>query len=334
VGRSGEWALGDHVQRRADERPGAQRLAHAACSGLRPLQSGPPPAPRRRSPARCSRSPSARPRRGRQAARARWAPPLRAWRRAGWVLCRCERRGLEHGGEGSPCVRGGRGSRVRGGGPIPSSHSLAQAYLLRTERELWGLLDGGWALPRGAGLAYRRAWLRGVRLAQTPSQLAPRLLELEAALRRWAAQAALAGGPRPRRRDLPPRRCARLARCQPACGRLCVRLRGSRPRPAVPPRSSLPVFVAGWDPYQRDPAELYALERAALDRANNKDSYQRRKIMSLKWQAAGGRRGGRGGRPRKGGGGQGGEGAAEYGGGRGSVAALGPRPAVCRTGRW
>ena len=50
------------------------------------------------------------------------------------------------------------------------------------EKELWGLLGGGWALGGGRGADFRRAWVRAVREAEGPAQLAPRLLEIEAAL--------------------------------------------------------------------------------------------------------------------------------------------------------
>lgn len=60
-----------------------------------------------------------------------------------------------------------------------------QYYLLKVERDLWGLLDGPWGLPEGRGLEHRRLWVRAVREADTPQALVPRLLELEAAIRRW-----------------------------------------------------------------------------------------------------------------------------------------------------
>ncbi|KXZ44090.1 hypothetical protein GPECTOR_74g704 [Gonium pectorale] len=77
--------------------------------------------------------------------------------------------------------------------------AVLQHYLLRTERELWGLLDGGWAAGGSRGLEYRRMWVRLVREAETPAQLAPRFLELEAALRR--SLPVLAPGWDPYRRD-------------------------------------------------------------------------------------------------------------------------------------
>ncbi len=68
--------------------------------------------------------------------------------------------------------------------PSPLALPDTQHYLLRTERELWGLLDGGWALPHGLGAEYRRLWVRAVREAGSAAQLAPRLVDIEGALRR------------------------------------------------------------------------------------------------------------------------------------------------------
>eukprot|EP00198_Chlamydomonas_reinhardtii_P011600 XP_001700937.1 hypothetical protein CHLREDRAFT_187405 [Chlamydomonas reinhardtii] len=59
---------------------------------------------------------------------------------------------------------------------------IMQHFLLVMEKELWGLLGGGWALGGGRGADFRRAWVRAVREAEGPAQLAPRLLEIEAAL--------------------------------------------------------------------------------------------------------------------------------------------------------
>ncbi|GFR49140.1 hypothetical protein Agub_g11157, partial [Astrephomene gubernaculifera] len=88
-----------------------------------------------------------------------------------------------------------RRSSAPRGGPDGSSSSAAaselcgrlavlQRYLLATERELWGLLEGGWGRPGEAGKQWRRQWAAAVRAAASPAQLAPRFLELEAALRR------------------------------------------------------------------------------------------------------------------------------------------------------
>ncbi|KAK9868990.1 hypothetical protein WJX84_004562 [Apatococcus fuscideae] len=74
------------------------------------------------------------------------------------------------------------------GGPEPSDTSsklpsLAN-FLIKAERELWGLLEGPWA--GGQGMAYRRAWGHQVRSATSASQLAAAAEVLEMALRRIA----------------------------------------------------------------------------------------------------------------------------------------------------
>ena len=68
------------------------------------------------------------------------------------------------------------------------------ARLLHIERVLYGLLEGAW--PDGE---WRVAWLSKVRHAASAADVAPRLLELEAALRPGAMRAEwrkapLAGG--------------------------------------------------------------------------------------------------------------------------------------------
>ncbi|KAK9838020.1 hypothetical protein WJX74_009849 [Apatococcus lobatus] len=74
------------------------------------------------------------------------------------------------------------------GGPEPSDSSsklpsLAN-YLIKAERELWGLLEGPWAGLEGNG--FRRCWGQQVRAATSAGQLAAAAEALEMALRRIA----------------------------------------------------------------------------------------------------------------------------------------------------
>ena len=59
----------------------------------------------------------------------------------------------------------------------PNAH-VAVVYLSRTERRLWGLLEGNW----GAQAAWRSKWINSVFHASTPHELGLRLIELEEAL--------------------------------------------------------------------------------------------------------------------------------------------------------
>eukprot|EP00798_Chlamydomonas_sp_ICE-L_P027352 gene27352-4653_t len=57
-------------------------------------------------------------------------------------------------------------------------------YLLKAERELWGLLGEGWMHGTNGGMAFKREWGQQVRKSDNPVALARALLQLEAGLRR------------------------------------------------------------------------------------------------------------------------------------------------------
>ncbi|MEW5306356.1 MAG: hypothetical protein WDW36_008825 [Sanguina aurantia] len=66
--------------------------------------------------------------------------------------------------------------------PTPPDAPLPQNYLLKAERDLWGLLGNGWAAAGMAGHEYRRRWVSSVKGAATPRELARPLLDLEEAI--------------------------------------------------------------------------------------------------------------------------------------------------------
>lgn len=72
--------------------------------------------------------------------------------------------------------------------PTPPHPLHPKNYLLKAERDLWGLLGNGWAAPGMAGHEYRRQWLSSIKAATTPRELARPLLDLEEAICRWAGQ--------------------------------------------------------------------------------------------------------------------------------------------------